>query len=123
MDLTTDDSELNNNNNNNNKHPRTDNFSKKSLASILLDDKSQKLVQVKQEKIAMETSLKNVRGEKEAIERKMELALECKICFELKDETCALVPCGHIMCSECIGSYTTCPTCSQNVESHLRLYK
>ena len=47
VDLTTDDSELNNN-----KRPRTDNFSKMSLASILLHDKSQKLVQVKQEKIA-----------------------------------------------------------------------
>ena len=118
VDLIADDSELNNN-----KRPRTDNSPKKSLASILLDEKSQKLVQVKQEKISVETSLENERGEKEAVQRKMELAVECKICFELKDETCALVPCGHIMCSGCVGSYTKCPTCSANVESRLRLYK
>ena len=118
VDLTADDSELNNN-----KRPRTDDSPKKSLASVLLDEKSQKLVQVKQEKNDVETSLENVRGEKEAVERKMELELECKICFELKDETCALVPCGHIMCSGCVGSYTKCPTCSRIVESHFRLYK
>ena len=118
VDLTADDSELINN-----KRPRTDGSPKMSLASILLDEKSQKLVQVKQEKISVEASLENVRGEKEAVERKMELALECKICFELKDETCALVPCGHIICSGCVGSYKTCPTCSRNVESRLRLYK
>jgi len=57
------------------------------------------MVKVKEEKIAAETSLKSVREEKQRIEDEKELALECKICFEVKEERYALVPCGHIMCS------------------------
>ena len=60
VDLTVDDSELNNN-----KRPRTDDSPKKSLASILLDEKSQKLVQVKQEKIVAETTLEDTKEDLE----------------------------------------------------------
>ena len=116
VDMTSDEGEPNS------KRPRTEINAPKSMHAIM-HEQNQKLVQVKQEKIAAETNLKNERGEKEAVERKMELELECKICFELKDETCALVPCGHIMCSGCAGGYTACPTCSRNVESRCRLYK
>ena len=60
VDLTADDSELNNN-----KRPRIDDSPKKSLESILLDAKSQKLVQVKQEKIATETALEDTKEDLE----------------------------------------------------------
>ena len=108
VDMTSDEAEPNS------KRPRTENAPKSMHA--IIHEQNQKLVQVKQEKIAAE-------GEKEAVERKMELALECTICYIVKDETCALVPCGHIMCSGCAGNYTACPTCSRNVESRCRLYK
>ena len=60
VDLTADDSEINNN-----KRPRTDDSPKKSLASILLDEKSQKLIKVKQEKIATETALEDTKEDLE----------------------------------------------------------
>ena len=60
VDLTADDSELNNN-----KRPRTDDYPKKSLASILLDEKTQKLVQVKQEKNDVETTLEDTKEDLE----------------------------------------------------------
>ena len=62
VDLTVINSELNNN-----KRQRIDNSpeNKKSLASILLDEKSQKLVQVKEEKIAAVTALEDTKEDLE----------------------------------------------------------
>ena len=58
VDMTNDESEPDN------KRPRTE---PKSMHSIV-HEQNQKLVQVKQEKLAAETSLESVRGEKEAVE-------------------------------------------------------
>ena len=73
----------------------------------------------------METNLEEVKEEKQLAVREKEAAilmLECNICFEVKDENHALVPCGHVMCSECVSSCSKCPTCARQVTSHLRLY-
>ena len=129
----------------------TKDTSEKSLVeSILLDEKDKRLVQVKQEreetqialqdvrgekevveaklkevekeKIAAETTLKILREEKQRVEDEKELALECKICLDVREERYALVPCGHIMCSVCKERYSACPTCSRHVNSQLRVH-
>jgi len=102
------------------KQARTEDTPKSGLA--IQHEQNQRIVQVKEEKVAAETSLKSVREEKQSIEDEKELALECKICFEVKEERYALVPCGHIMCSVCKESYRECPTCSRHVDSHLRVH-
>jgi len=102
------------------KKARTEDTPKSGLA--VQHEQNQKMVKVKEEKVAAETSLKSVREEKQRIEDEKELALECKICFEMKEERYALVPCGHIMCSVCKESYRECPTCSRHVDSHLRVH-
>jgi len=141
IDLTT---------NNAPEHHIKDTSEKSLVESILLDEKDMKLVQVKQEreetqialqdvrgekevveaklkevekeKIAAETTLKSLRVEKQRIEDEKELALECKICLEVREERYALVPCGHIMCSVCKERYSACPTCSRHVKSQLRVH-
>ena len=129
----------------------TKDISEKSLVeSILLDEKDKKLIQVKQEREETQIALQDVRGEKEVVEAKLkevekekiaaeatlkslreekqrvedekELALECKICLEVREERYALVPCGHIMCSVCKERYSACPTCSRHVKSQLRVH-
>ena len=88
---------------------------RKCIAGIVLEEKEKRLVKIKQEQVETRADLQRVEDEKE-------LALECKICFEVKEERYALVPCGHIMCSVCKESYSECPTCSRHVESHLRVH-
>ena len=78
--------------------------------------KSKKLVDV------MQVELKNAKEEKDRAENERDIATECKICFEIKDERYALKPCGHVMCSSCRWNFTKCPTCSESVSGHLRLY-
>ena len=105
------------------KRPRTEDTPDAAKSGLAIQhEQNQRIVQVKEEKVAAETSLMSVREEKQRIEDEKELALECKICFEVKEERYALVPCGHIMCSVCKDNYRECPTCSRHVDSHLRVH-
>ena len=103
VDLTTDDND------------ELQSKRRKCIAGIVLEEKEKRLVKIKQEQVETRADLQRVEDEKE-------LALECKICFEVKEERYALVPCGHIMCALCKNSYSECPTCSRHVESHLRVH-
>lgn len=99
------------------KRPRIEDVARSNYAVRYEQQLNQKIVKVKAERDTAESALENVREEKRAVEREKNaalLALECKICFEVKDENFALVPC-KVSCA-------SCPTCSSNINSHLRLY-
>jgi septal ring factor EnvC (AmiA/AmiB activator) len=81
-------------------------------------------------KVKVEANERANRAEEKtaAAERQKEVALvklECPICLEVKEESYAMVPCGHMMCVECSNSCagSSCPTCRGNVEHRLKLHK
>jgi len=47
---------------------------------------------------------------------------ECDICMNSAFEVYALVPCGHLLCKQCAGRFSKCPTCSKPVASTLRVF-
>jgi len=46
---------------------------------------------------------------------------DCIICFE-KPVNSILVPCGHIVCDDCVGQLQQCPFCRTRVKSSQRVY-
>ena len=59
----------------------------------------------------------------EAIDRAREL--ECPVCFEVMEQSYAMVPCGHVICAGCNRKHLghTCFACQGTVDRHQKLYK
>lgn len=52
------------------------------------------------------------------------ISSECPICYnEFTSENIRnfIVPCGHVCCSECINSITSCPICRKNINSYEKI--
>ena len=56
--------------------------------------------------------------EREGEEKKQS---ECDICCEKEKNTC-LIPCGHILCSNCTQQFDECPYCRKHIDSTVRIY-
>ena len=45
---------------------------------------------------------------------------DCVVCYEQYNDSNrkpqVLIPCGHTICGECLGSITNCPKCRKNIE-------
>ena len=45
---------------------------------------------------------------------------DCVVCYEQYNDSNRmphmLIPCGHTICRECLGSITNCPKCRKNIE-------
>lgn len=68
------------------------------------------------------SSRSEIKPEKQPIDTPASTGVEaCEICLVNK-KTIALVPCGHVWCSECASKVQTCPTCRANIISRLRIY-
>ena len=102
------------------KRARIDEESDRPKSSLaMISEMSTKMVKIKEE------ASESIRlAEKKKNEAEFGLG-ECPICFEIRKEAIALIPCGHVMCSECANQNAAeeCPTCQTRVASHLRLYK
>ena len=102
------------------KRARIDEKSDRPKSSLaMISEMSTKMAKIKEE------ASDSIRiAEKKKDEAEFALG-ECPICFEIREEAIALIPCGHVMCSECANKCVAedCPTCHTRVESHLRLHK
>lgn len=49
------------------------------------------------------------------------MSIKCPVCFTSEGCIC-LIPCGHILCVDCITRVHQCPTCRKTVESYCRIY-
>ena len=48
---------------------------------------------------------------------------ECPCCLE-RDRDTACVPCGHTMCSHCVGQFVgkECPVCREEVKATMKVF-
>lgn len=82
-----------------------------------------RMVQVSEEARQAEAERAN-KAEKEKEE--VLFKLECPYCFEIdREESYALIPCGHVMCCVCIDGIESCPKCGDatQIQSKIRLHK
>jgi len=49
-------------------------------------------------------------------------ASECGICFEEAGKLAAMVPCGHVVCTDCAHKLKRCAFCEADVQSVLRIF-
>ena len=50
------------------------------------------------------------------------IASECGICFEETGKLAAMVPCGHVVCTDCAHKLKRCAFCEADVQSVLRIF-
>lgn len=81
-------------------------------------------------------TIRLLKEENEQLKTGNELKYTCKICMDRAGESC-LIPCGHILCSECSQTATqtgndsdassdedrcVCPFCHKQVQRFVRVY-
>jgi len=49
-------------------------------------------------------------------------ARSCPICFAEAPSLMALIPCGHVICNECISHFTGCPMCRTPITGTHRVF-
>lgn len=47
---------------------------------------------------------------------------KCAVCYA-GERNCAMVPCGHTFCKECVDKMARCPLCRTVKQSSLVIYK
>mmetsp|Transcript_22644 Transcript_22644/g.64271 ORF Transcript_22644/g.64271 Transcript_22644/m.64271 type:complete len:85 (+) Transcript_22644:1128-1382(+) len=55
---------------------------------------------------------------------KSNVAEKCAVCLERRHAV-ALAPCGHLICTSCVGEFgkgQSCPVCRKAVQGHQALY-
>lgn len=105
------------------KNPHLADKPKSYVATVV--EHMQALVQVKREAIDRARDAEEKAANAEEQKKNILFKLECPICFEVKEQSYAMVPCGHVLCGDCNRNYVEprCHACRGKVVDRLQLYK
>ena len=100
-----------------NKNFLLDNIKLKDQNKILLLN----IKSLDQENKKLLESVEKLAQEKKLSEEESAFKNECNICMENQSDT-ALVPCGHLVCSNCSVIVDKCPFCNKNFEKTIKIF-